>query len=151
MARITTETRSSGQSLMRSDHASPSAPSSLTRRRPSTEAPYLMSTPSRRQASRSLSRTSRELLLRGKYLLVTCSMPSSNPMSFSSHSLHLSTFQLAMMFFSFRGVDSVTKSSTLAETGRTLQRAPPLIRIFFPASLVRSYTITRLAPDTAAK
>ena len=50
-----------------------------------------MSTPSRRQASRSLSRTSRELLLRGKYLLVTCSMPSSNPMSFSSHSPHLST------------------------------------------------------------
>jgi len=48
------------------------------------------------------------------------------------------------------GLLSVTKSWAVADTGRTLHRAPPLMRIFFPVSLVRSYIVTR-APVVAAK
>ena len=42
------------------------------------------------------------------------------------------------------------KSFAVADTGKTLHRAPPLMRIFFPVSLVRSYIVTR-APAEAAK
>jgi len=42
------------------------------------------------------------------------------------------------------------KSFAVALVGSTLHRAPPDIKIFFPHSLVRSYTVTR-APARAAK
>mmetsp|Transcript_22360 Transcript_22360/g.36067 ORF Transcript_22360/g.36067 Transcript_22360/m.36067 type:complete len:238 (-) Transcript_22360:126-839(-) len=146
MARMTTGTCSSTPFLMRSAHA---APLSIGRRL-STLVSYRISTPTRRHACISLSRTSRELLLNGKYLFVTCSMPSSNCTSCSSHSRHRATVQEASTAFTSLGLLSVTKSWAVADTGRTLHRAPPLMRIFFPVSLVRSYIVTR-APVVAAK
>ena len=83
-------------------------------------------------------------------MFVTCSIPSASPTSSSSHSRQRSTFHDARTFFSSLGVLSVTKSAAEPATGRTLHLAPPLMRIFFPASDVRSYTVTR-APSFAAK
>ena len=163
MASTTERADSSGASRRRSPHrgrregsegseGSPggSEGSSALRSSASTLASYRNSTPASSHARRSLSLTSRELLLFGKYLFVTCSTPSSRPRSSSSHARHRSTLHDARTFFIRRGGLSVTKSSTRAATGRTLHRAPPLIRIFFPHSRVRSYTRTD-APRFAAK
>src|SRR5262245_15431186 len=45
--------------------------------------------------------------------------------------------------------DSVTKRSGAIEEGRTLQRPPPLMRIFRPPSRVRSSTSTAVLPRAA--
>jgi hypothetical protein len=89
------------------------------------------------------------LFVTGKSLPVSCSRARRRPSSSSKKRRCSSSGQERSSFFIEFGDDAVTKRSGRATEGSTLQRPPPLIRIFRPPSSVRSSSVT-FAPPRAA-
>ena len=108
------------------------------------------STPSRRAHSRSPSRTSRALCDAGKSFSDSASSSSGVPTSSSKKRICSSSGHDRMMRRRIFGDESVMKRDSSTREGSTLQRPPPLIRIFRPPSFVRSSSVVR-APARAAK
>mmetsp|Transcript_43407 Transcript_43407/g.112425 ORF Transcript_43407/g.112425 Transcript_43407/m.112425 type:complete len:209 (-) Transcript_43407:114-740(-) len=148
---LTTSLSNSRRSFCGSSHRQPPPGRELMS---STLALYLKCTPLCSHAATRLSRTSLEESLSGKYLFVSSSSPSRSPTPpsvLSSHSLTSPRLQDANTARRADLLDSEKKSRSRMDClGSTLHREPPLIRIFFPHSLVRSSTVT-CAPARAAK
>jgi len=114
--------------------------------RPVTKDSKRISTPQCSASALNPSRTSWDRFETGKSFPVSSSRRSGMPRVSSKNRRCSPSGQLSRSFLSVFGEEAVTKRAGVSWEGSTLQRPPPLMRIFRPPSRVRSSKRTREAP-----
>ena len=92
------------------------------------------------------SRTSRALFETGNNFCASGSSASGICRSLSKKEIWSASGHVRRILRSERGDESVTKRDSSTRIGRTLHRPPPLMRIFFPPSRVRSRRVVSAPP-----